>query len=669
MNTFYKNLSMWLIIGVTFILLFNIFNKPQEMGANNALPYSEFINKVENKAVLSVTISGDVITGMLSDGKKFRTIYPLNDGGLMTILRNSGVDITVKELEKESLMKTIFISWFPMLLLIGVWVFFMRQMQGGGKGGALSFGKNRAKLTEQNDNKKTFADVAGIDEAKEELEEVVDFLKDPGKFTALGGRIPTGVLLVGTPGTGKTLLAKAIAGEAGVPFFSISGSDFVEMFVGVGASRVRDMFAQGKKNAPCIIFIDEIDAVGRHRGAGLGGGHDEREQTLNQLLVEMDGFETNDGVIIVAATNRPDVLDPALLRPGRFDRQVVVPVPDVGGRRKILEIYAKKTKMSGDVDLEILARGTPGFSGADLENLVNEAALMAARAGEKEITLDLLEKAKDKIMMGAERRSMIIKDKEKEVTAYHEAGHALVAWMLPETDPVHKVTIIPRGRALGLTMQLPEDDKYTHSKTYLESQLCILYGGRIAEKIIFNEITTGAGNDIERASAMARKMVCEWGMSDELGALTYGKKEEQIFLGREISQHRDFSEETARQIDQAVRRIIDNAIATVEKILSENKDILAKMAEDLLERETITLADMEQIIEDLRPGKYSDKIAERRRKAEEQKEEAARKREEELKAAQEKAEKEAVFTAADDASATNSADGQQDTQDKEPPQE
>ncbi len=653
MNTFYKNLGMWLIIGVTFILLFNLFNKPQNMA--NSIAYSDFINKVENRAIHSVTISGDVITGTLSDGRNFRTIYPLNDRDMINILRNSGVAITVKELEKDSLMKTIFISWFPMLLLIGVWVFFMRQMQGGGKGGALSFGKNRAKLTEQNDNKKTFADVAGIDEAKEELEEVVDFLKDPGKFTALGGRIPTGVLLVGPPGTGKTLLAKAIAGEADVPFFSISGSDFVEMFVGVGASRVRDMFAQGKKNAPCIIFIDEIDAVGRHRGAGLGGGHDEREQTLNQLLVEMDGFEANDGVIIVAATNRPDVLDPALLRPGRFDRQVVVPVPDVGGRKKILQIYAKKTKMSPEVDLEILARGTPGFSGADLENLVNEAALMAARSGEKTITLDLLEKAKDKIMMGAERRSMIIKDKEKKVTAYHEAGHALVAWMLPETDPVHKVTIIPRGRALGLTMQLPEDDKYTHSKTYLENQLCILYGGRIAEKIIFDEITTGAGNDIERASAIARKMVCEWGMSEELGALAYGKKEEQVFLGRELGQQRDFSEDTARQIDIAVRRIIDNAVSTVEKILGDNKDILDRMAEELLEKETITLTDMEQIIEELRPGKYSEQIAERHRKMEEQKKEAAAKA-----AAEKEAVKKTVFTAAAD-------NENEDEQEKEEP--
>ncbi len=606
MNTFYKNLSMWLVIGLTMILLFNLFNKPQSN--TTSLTYSDFMSSIENKSINRVSISGDVLSGNLQDGKPFTTIYPMNDTDLIKILRESGVDITVKETQKDSWLMTIFVSWFPMLLLIGVWIFFMRQMQGGGKGGALSFGKNRARLTEQSDNTVTFEDVAGIDEAKEELEEIVDFLKDPGKFTALGGRIPTGVLLAGTPGTGKTLLAKAIAGEADVPFFSISGSDFVEMFVGVGASRVRDMFAQGKKSAPCIIFIDEIDAVGRHRGAGLGGGHDEREQTLNQLLVEMDGFETNDGVIIVAATNRPDVLDPALLRPGRFDRQVIVPVPDVGGRKKILEIYAKKTKMAAQVDLDVLARGTPGFSGADLENLVNEAALMAARTGAKEINLDLLEKAKDKIMMGAERRSMIISEKEKKVTAYHEAGHALVAWLLPDTDPIHKVTIIPRGRALGLTMQLPTDDKYTHSKTYLENQLCILYGGRLAEKLVFDEITTGAGNDIERASGLARKMVCEWGMSDDLGALTYGKKEEQIFLGKEIGSSRDFSEDTARLIDVSVRKFIDTAMNTVTTLLAEHEDILARMSEELLEKETIVLSDLERIVEELRPGKYSERM-------------------------------------------------------------
>jgi len=603
LNTFYKNLSMWLVIGLTMILLFNLFNKPQ--GNISPLTYSEFMTKIENKSINRVRIDGDTISGTLQDGRPFRTIYPVTDAELIPLLREAGVDITVKESQKDNWLMTIFVSWFPMLLLIGVWIFFMRQMQGGGKGGALSFGKTRARLMEQGTNKVTFADVAGIDEAKEELEEIIDFLKDPHKFTVLGGRIPKGVLLAGSPGTGKTLLARAIAGEADVPFFSISGSDFVEMFVGVGASRVRDLFTQGKKHAPCIIFIDEIDAVGRHRGAGLGGGHDEREQTLNQLLVEMDGFESNEGVIIVAATNRPDVLDPALLRPGRFDRQVVVPIPDVGGRTKILEIYGKKTKMVANVDYDVLARGTPGFTGADLENLINEAALMAAREGAKEITLELLEKAKDKIMMGAERRSMIITEKEKEVTAYHEAGHALVAYLLPDTDPIHKVTIIPRGRALGLTMQLPIDEKYTHSKGYLKNSISILFGGRIAERIIFNEITTGAGNDLERATALARKMVCEWGMSEELGPLTYGKKEEQIFLGREIAQHRDFSEETARQIDLAVKEIILEASDKVTTLLEEHRDVLDRMAEELLEKETIVLEDITRILAELRPEQYA----------------------------------------------------------------
>jgi cell division protease FtsH len=599
LNTFYKNLSMWLVIGLAMILLFNLFNKPQSHV--NSIKYSEFIAKVENKSINSVRIDGDTITGTISGGEEFKTVYPMNDDELIPMLRQAGIDITVKEAERQNWLMSILISWFPMLLLIGVWIFFMRQMQGGGKGGALSFGKTRARLMEQGTQKVTFADVAGIDEAKEELEEIIDFLKDPQKFTTLGGRIPKGVLLAGPPGTGKTLLARAIAGEADVPFFSISGSDFVEMFVGVGASRVRDLFEQGKKHAPCIIFIDEIDAVGRHRGAGLGGGHDEREQTLNQLLVEMDGFESNDGVIIVAATNRPDVLDPALLRPGRFDRQVVVPIPDVGGRQKILEIYGKKAKMAPNIDYAILARGTPGFSGADLENLVNEAALMAAREGAKEISLDLLEKAKDKIMMGAERRSMIITEKEKEITAYHEAGHALVAYLLPGTDPIHKVTIIPRGRALGLTMQLPIDEKYTHSKAYLKNSICILFGGRVAEQLVFEEITTGAGNDLERATQLARKMVCEWGMSEDLGPLTYGKKEEQIFLGREIAQHRDYSDETARQIDAAVKEIILEAGEKVKNLLRDNMDILHKMADELLERETIVLEDIENIIAELRP--------------------------------------------------------------------
>jgi len=603
LNTFYKNLSMWLVIGLTMILLFNLFNKPQ--GQMTSLTYSQFVAAVESHEISQVEISGDIVSGSMRDGKAFRAVYPVNDNEMISILRNNGADISVKEVQKDSLMMNIFVSWFPMLLLIGVWVFFMRQMQmGGGKGGALSFGKTKAKLLEQGEHKVTFEDVAGIDEAKAELEEIIDFLKDPQKFTKLGARIPKGVLLAGSPGTGKTLLAKAIAGEADVPFFTISGSDFVEMFVGVGASRVRDLFNQGKKNAPCIIFIDEIDAVGRHRGAGLGGGHDEREQTLNQLLVEMDGFEENEGVIIVAATNRPDVLDPALLRPGRFDRQVIVPIPDVLGRQKILEIYAKKTKMRADVNMAIVARGTPGFSGADLENLVNEAALMAARMGAKKIDKEMIDRAKDKIMMGAERRSMIITDSEKEVTAYHEAGHAIVARLLPGTDPIHKVSIIPRGRALGVTMQLPKDERYTHSKTFLENSLCILFGGRVAEKLIFNEITTGAGNDIERASEMARKMVCEWGMSEALGPLAYGKKEEQIFLGREISQHRDFSEETARKIDEEVQKIIRDANDTVIKLLTENMDILKRVAEELLEQETIVLEDIEDILDELRPGQY-----------------------------------------------------------------
>jgi cell division protease FtsH len=560
---------MWLVIGLTMILLFQMFNKPQQQ--SDAISYSEFWSSVESGAINKVSIQGEEISGVGQDGRPFKTVAP-SDTELLPMLRKSDVNISVRKPEATPWYLTLFVSWFPMLLLIGVWIFFMRQMQMGGKGGALSFGKTRAKLQGEGEVKVTFKDVAGIDEAKEELEEIIDFLRDPQKFTRLGGRIPKGVLLAGPPGTGKTLLARAIAGEAGVPFFTISGSDFVEMFVGVGASRVRDLFNQGKKNAPCIIFIDEIDAVGRHRGAGLGGGHDEREQTLNQLLVEMDGFEGNDGVIIIAATNRPDVLDPALLRPGRFDRQVVVPVPDIKGREMILEIYGKKTKMAADVDMAVIARGTPGFSGADLENLVNEAALLAARENREEVDNELLERAKDKVMMGAERRSMIISEKEKEITAYHEAGHALVARLLPGADPIHKVTIIPRGRALGLTMQLPVDEKYTHARGYLLDRIAILFGGRVAEKLVFDEITTGAGNDIERASELARKMVCEWGMSDELGPLAYGKKEEHIFLGREIAQHRDYSEQTAQRIDAAVKQIIVEANDKVTRLLAAEAD-------------------------------------------------------------------------------------------------
>jgi cell division protease FtsH len=599
LNSFYKNLSMWLVIGLTMVLLFNLFNKPQSQSVE--ITYSDFLGSVESGAIAQVVIEGDKISGTLRGGNTFRTVAPANDPDLIPSLRKAGVDISVKQKEDTPWYITILVSWFPMLLLIGVWIFFMRQMQMGGKGGALSFGKTRAKLMEKGQNNVTFKDVAGIEEAKEELSEIVDFLRDPKKFTRLGGRIPKGVLLAGAPGTGKTLLARAIAGEADVPFFSISGSDFVEMFVGVGASRVRDLFTQGKKNAPCIIFIDEIDAVGRHRGAGLGGGHDEREQTLNQLLVEMDGFESSEGVIIVAATNRPDVLDPALLRPGRFDRQVVVPVPDVKGREQILKIYGAKTKLADDVDWAVIARGTPGFTGADLENMVNEAALLAARSGEDRVTMNDLEQAKDKVMMGAERRSMIISEREKKITAYHEAGHALVARMLPGSDPIHKVTIIPRGRALGLTQQLPVDEKYTHPKQYLLDRMCILLGGRVAEELVFHEITTGAGNDIEQATTLARKMVCEWGMSDEMGPLTFGKKEEQIFLGREIAQHRDYSESTAVRIDEAVRDMVITAKNRATKLLTENLDILRAMADRLLERETIVLEDIEQIIKELHP--------------------------------------------------------------------
>ncbi|MBC8318265.1 MAG: ATP-dependent metallopeptidase FtsH/Yme1/Tma family protein [Desulfobulbaceae bacterium] len=592
MNNFYKNLSMWLVIGLTMILLFNMFNAPQT--GRMELSYSDFIAAVESGTVGQVIMQKDEISGTIA-GQPFRVIAPATDTELIPFLRDAGVNISVKQKEETPWYITILVSWFPMLLLIGVWIFFMRQMQGGG-GKAMSFGRSKHKVMSAEDSKVTFADVAGIDEAKEELSEIIEFLKDPKKFTRLGGRIPKGVLLAGAPGTGKTLLAKAIAGEAEVPFFSISGSDFVEMFVGVGASRVRDLFTQGKKNAPCIIFIDEIDAVGRHRGAGLGGGHDEREQTLNQLLVEMDGFESNEGVIIISATNRPDVLDPALLRPGRFDRQVVVPVPDVGGRKQILEVHAKKVPLADDVDWKIIARGTPGFTGADLENMVNEATLLAARTNADKVTMADLERAKDKVMMGAERRSMIITVKEKGITAYHEAGHALVAMLLPGTDPIHKVTIIPRGRALGLTQQLPTVEQYTHAKSFLLNTICILLAGRVAEELIFQEITTGSGNDIERGTALARKMVCEWGMSEEMGPISYGKKEEQIFLGREISQHRDFSEETAIKIDAAVKKMVLDSNKKVFHLLSEHLEVLKDIAGQLLEKETLDLNDIKKIM-------------------------------------------------------------------------
>jgi cell division protease FtsH len=574
------------------IMLFQVFR--QQDKSSISIDYSDFLAMVDSGSVTQVTIQGNNLSGMSSQGP-FKTFAP-EDPELIRLLRSKGVKITAKPAEDSSWFQ-VFVSWVPMLLLIGVWIFFMRQMQAGG-GKALSFGKSKARLMSDSQEKVTFDDVAGIDEAKEELQEIIEFLRDPKKFTRLGGRIPKGVLLVGSPGTGKTLLARAIAGEAGVPFFSISGSDFVEMFVGVGASRVRDLFVQGKKNAPCIIFIDEIDAVGRHRGAGLGGGHDEREQTLNQLLVEMDGFESNEGVILISATNRPDVLDPALLRPGRFDRQVVVPVPDIKGREGILKVHIRKTVLADDVDVVTLARGTPGFTGADLENMVNEAALMGARRGKDKVEMVDFEDAKDKVMMGTERRSMIISDKEKKTTAYHESGHALIAKLLPNTDPIHKVTIIPRGRALGLTQQLPMDEKHTYPKDYLLNSICILMGGRVAEELVLNMQTTGAGNDIERATEMARRMICDYGMSENLGPLSFGKKEEQIFLGREISQHRDYSEETAQKIDQEVRNIVTNSYNKTYKLIEENLETLHKMANALLEKETLDSADINEILKD-----------------------------------------------------------------------
>ncbi len=583
MSPFYKNLALWLVISLMVILLFNMFNRPQEGRLETT--YSQFLASVEKGEVAQVTIQGSRIFGKQVDGKAFQTFMP-RDTDVIKKLTDKGVEIQAKPEEETPWYMSILISWFPMLLLIGIWIFFMRQMQVGG-GKAMSFGKSRARLLSESSKKVTFLDVAGIDEAKEELQEIVEFLKDPKKFTRLGGRIPKGVLLVGAPGTGKTLLARAIAGEAGVPFFSISGSDFVEMFVGVGASRVRDLFLQGKKSAPCIIFIDEIDAVGRHRGAGLGGGHDEREQTLNQLLVEMDGFESNEGVILISATNRPDVLDPALLRPGRFDRQVVVPLPDIRGREGILKVHLQNKPLATDVNVLQLAKGTPGFSGADLENLVNEAALLAARHDKDSIDMAVFESAKDKVMMGLERKSMIISEEDKRNTAYHEAGHALVARLLPRTDPVHKVTIIPRGLALGLTQQLPEDDRHTYTREFLLNSICILMGGRVAEELIFQERTTGASNDIERATQLARRMVCEWGMSEGMGPLTFGKREEQIFLGREIAQHRDYSEQTAITIDQEVRSIMEQNYQRAYDVLNDNLDVLHAMAQALLEKETI----------------------------------------------------------------------------------
>ncbi len=603
MNPFYRNLAFWLLISLFMIFLFNVFNKTQSTSRN--LIFSDFLNMVQRGEVVQATIQGNRILFSTTSGETYRTYAP-NYPELVKRLEGKAIKISAKPPDESPLWQSILISWFPMLLLIGVWIFFMRQMQVGG-GKALSFGKSRAKILSESKKKVTFKDVAGIEEAKEELREIIEFLKEPKKFTRLGGRIPKGVLLMGAPGTGKTLLAKAIAGEANVPFFSISGSDFVEMFVGVGASRVRDLFVQGKKNAPCIIFIDEIDAVGRHRGAGLGGGHDEREQTLNQLLVEMDGFESSDGVILISATNRPDVLDPALMRPGRFDRQVVVPVPDVRGREEILKVHSTKTPLSAEVDMSVIARGTPGFTGADLENLVNEAALLAARKGKDNLEMADFEEAKDKVLMGAERRSMIISEDEKENTAFHEAGHTLVAKLLPGTDPIHKVTIIPRGRALGLTQQLPIDEKHTYSKEFLKNSIVVLMGGRVAEELIFNHMTTGAGNDIERATDLARKMVCEWGMSEKLGPLSFGKKDEQIFLGREIAQHKDYSERTAEEIDKEVTMIVTEGHQTAKKLLSENIDTLRRLAETLLERESLNGDQIERVVKGLPLDNEDDK--------------------------------------------------------------
>jgi cell division protease FtsH len=585
-------LGIWAVICVVMIVLFNLLN--QQPPQASKLAYSEFIKKATSGQLESVRIQGHRIDGVTTDNQRFSTYSP-SDPTLVKTLIDNKVQVRAEPEEESPWYVSIFVSWFPMLLLIGVWIFFMRQMQGGG-GKALSFGRSRARLINQDTQRVTFQDVAGVDEAKEELSEIVQFLSDPKKFTRLGGRIPKGVLLVGSPGTGKTLLARAVAGEAGVPFFSISGSDFVEMFVGVGAARVRDLFVQGKKNAPCLIFIDEIDAVGRQRGAGLGGGHDEREQTLNQLLVEMDGFESNEGVILIAATNRPDVLDPALLRPGRFDRQVVVPTPDVRGRKRILEVHTRRTPIDNTVDLDVLAKGTPGFSGADLENLVNEAALSAAKLNRDRVVMADFEMAKDKVLMGKERRSLILSDEEKRTTAYHEAGHALVAKLIEGSDPVHKVSIIPRGRALGVTMQLPEDDRHTYSKKYLLNSIVMLMGGRVAEEVVLDQLTTGAGNDIERATGTARKMVCKWGMSERLGPLSYGEKDEEIFLGRDMVAHKNFSEDTSRQIDAEVRDIVEKCHARAKDLLSGNIEMLHAIAKALLERETISGADIDLLM-------------------------------------------------------------------------
>jgi cell division protease FtsH len=601
-----KNILLWVVIAVILMSVFNNFGPPAPRAP--AVPYSQFINDVKGGRVERVMIDGRTVKGEYEGGETFSTYSP-SDPKMIDDLLENGVEVRAQAPEQDSVLMQIFISWFPMLLLIGVWIFFMRQMQGGAGGrGAMSFGKSRARMLGEDQVKLTFSDVAGVEEAKEEVAELVEFLRDPGKFQKLGGKIPRGVLMVGSPGTGKTLLAKAIAGEAKVPFFTISGSDFVEMFVGVGASRVRDMFEQAKKHAPCIIFIDEIDAVGRHRGAGLGGGHDEREQTLNQLLVEMDGFEGNEGVIVIAATNRPDVLDPALLRPGRFDRQVVVPLPDIRGREQILKVHLRKVPLDDDVRPAIIARGTPGFSGADLANLVNEAALFAARANKRLVDMDDLEKAKDKLMMGAERKSMVMSEEEKKLTAYHEAGHAIVGRSVPAHDPVYKVTIIPRGRALGVTMFLPEEDRYSFSKQRLESQISSLFGGRIAEELIFGEdmVTTGASNDIQRATELARNMVTKWGLSERLGPLTYSEEEGEVFLGHSVTQHKNVSDETAHAIDAEIRAIVDRNYERANKILTDNMDKLHIMAEALIKYETIDTDQIDDIMAGRKPREPED---------------------------------------------------------------
>ncbi|MBT9516563.1 ATP-dependent zinc metalloprotease FtsH [Methyloversatilis discipulorum] len=603
MNNMFKNLAIWLVIGIVLMTVFNQFN--QRQATQGMVEYSEFLEEVKAGRITKVEIQGRSLNAQTADGKRITSYAPPQDIWLISDLLKSNVKVVAKPEEEQSFLMSIFVSWFPMLLLIGVWIFFMRQMQGGGRGGAFSFGKSKARMLDESTNTVTFADVAGCDEAKEEVAELVEFLRDPSKFQKLGGRIPKGVLMVGSPGTGKTLLAKAIAGEAKVPFFSISGSDFVEMFVGVGAARVRDMFEQAKKQAPCIIFIDEIDAVGRQRGAGLGGGNDEREQTLNQLLVEMDGFEGQTGIIVIAATNRPDVLDPALLRPGRFDRQVVVPLPDIRGREQILAVHMRKVPLAPDVKAEIIARGTPGFSGADLANLVNEAALFAARSNKRVVDMEDFERAKDKIIMGAERRTMVMDEEEKKNTAYHESGHAIVGMLLPKCDPVHKVTIIPRGRALGVTMSLPEKDRYSYDKDYCLQLISMMLSGRIAEEIFMNQMTNGAANDFQRATDLARRMVTQWGMSDAMGPMVYGEEEGEVFLGRSVATHRNMSETTMQHVDAEIRSIIDERYAVARKLLEDNRDKVEAMTRALLDFETIDADQIDDIMNDrpVRPPK------------------------------------------------------------------